>query len=251
VRSVSVVHKRPRKNIRREEDRALHHVAQLADVAGPRVRLEERERRGREERDVVALRLLASVVDEGRREALDLVHALAQRRDGDGDAVEAKIEVLPEAAIGDLLFEIAVRRGDEADVDRLRLQAADALHLAILDHAEELGLRALRHLAELVEEHGAAVRRLEEAGLGDDGARESAALVAEQLALEELLGEGRAVEAEERLRRARGLAVDRLGHDLFADARLAEQEHAVGAGSHWEDGVRSAEAELRLAERSP
>ena len=57
------------------------------------------------------------------------------------------------------------------------------------------------------------------------GAGERALLVAEQLALEQRLGERRAVDATNGRRAAPAGAVDRLGDDLLADAGLAEDEH--------------------------
>ena len=89
---------------------------------------------------------------------------------------------------------------------------------------EQLRLRRRRHLADLVEEDGAAVRRLEQAGLGRLGAGERAALVAEQLALEQALGR------PPQLRQRNGLPARfeprwiGLGEDLLADAGLAEDE---------------------------
>ena len=56
-------------------------------------------------------------------------------------------------------------------------------------------------------------------------AGERAALVAEELALEERLRERRAVDLHERPLRARRARVDRFGDDLLADAGLAEEEH--------------------------
>jgi hypothetical protein len=67
-------------------------------------------------------------------------------------------------------------------------RAADALELALLQHAQQLGLQVERHLADLVEEQRAAVGELERAGARGDGAGERALLVAEQLALEQVLG---------------------------------------------------------------
>ena len=55
-----------------------------------------------------------------------------------------------------------------------------------------------RHLADLVEEEHAAVGLLDAARLGADGAGERAALVAEQLRLEQLIGQRRAVDRDER-----------------------------------------------------
>ena len=68
-----------------------------------------------------------------------------------------------------------------------------------------------------------------QAGLGAHRAGEGALLVAEQLALEQRLGQRRAVEAQERRRRARRAAVDRLGQHLLADAGLAEDQHGERA----------------------
>ena len=55
---------------------------------------------------------------------------VAQRRDRHVDDVEPVIEVLAEAAGGDLLGEAAVGGGDDADVDDLGDAAADPLDLA-------------------------------------------------------------------------------------------------------------------------
>ena len=58
---------------------------------------------------------------------------------------------------------------------------------ALLQHAQELHLHLAGELADLVEEQGAAVRELEATGLLRDRAGERAALVAEELALEQVL----------------------------------------------------------------
>src|SRR5437660_294922 len=74
---------------------------------------------------------------------------------------------------------------------------ADAVGLAVLQRLEQLGLERHRHLADLVEEEGAAVGQLELARLGARRAGEGAALVAEQLALEQLAGQRGAVDLHE------------------------------------------------------
>ena len=80
--------------------------------------------------------------------------------------------------------EVAVRRGDEADVDLDRLRTADPLELLLLQDAQQLRLELERDLADLVEEQRAAVGHLEAADLLGDGAGEGAPLVPEELALE-------------------------------------------------------------------
>ena len=89
--------------------------------------------------------------------------ALAQRRHDERDAVQPEVEVLRGSGpCVDLGLEVAVGRGDDAHVDRVgvRLDPTRA-HLALLEHAQELRLDRERQLADLVEEHGAAVGRLE------------------------------------------------------------------------------------------
>ena len=107
----------------------------------------------------------------------------------------------------------------DADVDRDLLRAADARERPLLQHAQQLHLHRRLHLADLVEEQRAAVGELEDAACGVVGAGERALLVAEQLALEQRLGDRRAVDRDERERRARAELVDRLRDQLLAGAR--------------------------------
>src|SRR5262245_12460643 len=105
-----------------------------------------------------------------------------------------------------------------------RLGAAQALELAELKHAQELGLRGQRQLADLVEEQRPAPRELEPALLARVRAGERAALVTEQLRLEQRLGQGGAVDLDERHRPARRVVMNRMRDELLARAGLAAQE---------------------------
>ena len=78
--------------------------------------------------------------------------------------------------------------------------------------------------AGLVEEDRAAVGRLEEPRLGLAGVGEGAALEAEQLGLEQRLGDGRAVDVHERAARPRAVPMDGVGQQSLAGAGLAEDE---------------------------
>ena len=102
---------------------------------------------------------------------------------------------------------------------------ADPLERPVLQHAQELGLHVDAELADLVEEQRAAVRRLEPAGARRDGAGERAFLVAEQLALDQGGGNGRAVDAHERAAAPRAALVQRAREQLLAGAGFAEQQH--------------------------
>ena len=110
--------------------------------------------------------------------------------------------------------------------------AADPLELAFLEDAEQLGLRLGGQLADLVEEERAAVGQLEPADPAGDRAGERPLLVAEQLALDEARGQGRAVDLDQRLTGPPARGVDGPGDQLLAGAGLAGDEHGgVGGGN--------------------
>ena len=81
------------------------------------------------------------------------------------------------------------------------------------------------HLGDLVEEERAALGPLELAGLARDRAREGAAFVAEQLALEQLARQRRAVHLDEGTLPAARRRVERARDDLLAGAALALDQH--------------------------
>src|SRR5581483_995177 len=89
---------------------------------------------------------------------------------------------------------------------------------------EELRLEARAHLADLVEEERTALRRLEDPGLRALRAGEGAALVAEERALEERVGERPAVLGVEGAAAPRREGVERASDDLLARPRLAVDE---------------------------
>ena len=70
-------------------------------------------------------------------------------------------------------------RGKDAGVYRDFVLSAEAPHPQILDHAQQLGLRGLRHFADLVEQQRAFVSLFKAAGGALHGSRKRALLVAE------------------------------------------------------------------------
>src|SRR6202795_1159296 len=202
------------------DDQPLDHVAELAHVARPVVGEEVGERLGgdglrappvlgREERD--------EVLHQGR----DIFFSLAEWRHLNRDDVEPIKEILAEAAGADLLLEVLVRGGDDADVHADRLLAADTLEGLLLQDAQHLGLGLEAHVPDLVEEDRAPVRQLELAPAARDGAGEGAPLVAEELGLDQLLRHGGAVDLYEGSLGASGAGVDGARDQLLARAALA------------------------------
>ena len=125
----------------------------------------------------------------------------------------------------DGVLRIHVGRRDDAHVNRDLLAPAEAAENPLLQHAQQLHLRGGHHLGDLVEEERAAVRQLEDARAAIGGAGERPFLVAEDLALEERLGNRGAVDRDKRKRRPRAELVDRLRDELLAGARLPRNQH--------------------------
>ena len=107
------------------------------------------------------------------------------------DHVQPVVEVLPERAAFHFVAEVAVRRADDAHVDRLLARRADLAHLLLLDRAQQLHLHLQRQVGDLVEEERAAVRGLEEAVAVGERAGEGAFAVAEELGLHQRSRESR------------------------------------------------------------
>src|SRR5262249_6116402 len=104
--------------------------------------------------------------------------------------------------------------------------AADPSKLARIEDLEQLGLHLEAHLGELVEEDGAAVGELEEAGLLRRGAGEGTTFVPEELALQELRRHGPARNVDEDVLAADALLVNEPSEQALARPGLAEQDDA-------------------------
>src|SRR6185436_7538781 len=107
----------------------------------------------------------------------------------------------------------AARRRDDAHVGLDEARPAQRREALVLQEAQQLRLQLQRHVAQLVQEQRAAVRGLDQARLAALRRRVRALLVAEQLALDELLGDGRAVDGDQLTLAPAGL-VDGVGEHL-------------------------------------
>src|SRR5690349_18925230 len=75
--------------------------------------------------------------EERGNEQLDVTFSFAKRRKLDLHDIQPEEKILPEGAVTDGGFEVAVRGGNDADVDAAPLRGADRLHLAFLESAQE------------------------------------------------------------------------------------------------------------------
>jgi hypothetical protein len=187
------------------------------------------------------------VVDEGG----DVAAPVSQRRHPDLDDVEPIVEVLAEAAGLHLRLQVAVGGGDDAGQNSDVGLAAHAPDLPLLEGPEQLHLDRRRQVADLVEEQRPRARHLEEARLGLAGTREAPLLVAEELALEEPLWNGAAVDGHEGLVAAVPAGVDGPGHDLLAGAALPGDQHRGARLRHLLDELSNLADGRRVAQHLP
>ena len=131
-----------------------------------------------------------------------------------------------------------MRRRDHAYVDRDRPGLADRDDLALLQHPQKCGLQRELQIAELVEEQGALVRAADEPRTVLLGIRIGASSHAEELALDERIGNSAAVHGNEGAR-ATAHRMHRARDELLAGPGLA-QEH--DRDSRERDGIQSAKS---------
>ncbi len=190
---------------------------------------QQRERLGTEARRLDPL-AGAEELGEVPHQKRNVLAPIAQRRQLDLDALEPVVEIVAKATLGHQRLQIAVRGGHQPHVDRNRGLSADAEDLSLLQGTQELHLNGLAEIADLVEKEGAGGGELELAAARFDAGRDSP-FDAEQLALEQRLGDGGAVDRHQRPASLR-LEMDQLGHQLLAGTALAPHHHAHSARGH-------------------
>src|SRR4051794_3252293 len=204
-----------------QRERSRDRVLQLTDVSRPVIGEERLASFGGERRSSYPGVLRREVLREERH----VLEPLPQRRQPDGDDVQAIEKVLEEAARLHLGREILVAGGDDPRVHLHRRGLADPADLALLEHAQELSLDAGTDVADLVQEQGSEARLLEQPAAGPGRAGERPARMTEQLALQDAFGDRAAIHRYEWSLRSARRAVDRARDELLAGARLADHQH--------------------------
>ena len=161
------------------------------------------------------------MVDEQK----DVLAPLTQGRQLDLDGIETEEEILPEQALVGEPIRRQVGRGDDPDVDRHRLVGADGNHLALLERGQQFGLEVERQIADLIEEQGAAVRRLQPADAIAARIGEGALHMAEQFRFEEIFGDRAEIDRDEHPVGAPRTSVKLARDQFLAGAVLAQDKH--------------------------
>jgi len=192
-------------------------VLELPHVAWERKFGERLERRFRQRLRING-ELARALLQEVTRERRDVLGPLAQRRQAQANDVEPVQQVLAEESLAHALVEVLVRRRDDAYGRTLRRVSADAVVLAVRQHAQKPHLQVGRHVADFVQEQRAAFRLLEAAATLSLRAGEGAALVPEQLRFQQVFRNRRRVDRDERPGRARAVPMERARDEFLAGA---------------------------------
>src|SRR5882762_5523329 len=217
-------------HFRREETGPPNDVAQLPHVPGPVVAQQDLSRRLRDAA-AGAVELATGFREKPVRQLQDVV-SLPEGRQRDDELVEAIVDVGAEPAQPHLLLERNIGSGGDPHSNRDGPLAAERLHLSLLQSAQQLRLRGERQIDNLIEEQRAAPGKLELSLLALMGAGEGALLVAEQLRLDQRVGDGTAIDRDKGLVAPGAQLMDRPSHELLAGAGLTLDEHREWGVGH-------------------
>ncbi len=159
----------------------IDHVGEFTHVARPWVFLQSRHEIGFE-----ANRLFAKAGAFFGKEGQQLHHvgiALTQGRRDHRQYVEAVIQVFTEPTCCNFGFQIAVGRGDHTHIHLHLARTTNRVNGAFLQHAQQLDLHVQRHVANFIQEDGAAVCQLKATNAVSHSACEGALAVTKQLTL--------------------------------------------------------------------
>src|SRR5262249_24106100 len=123
--------------------------------------------------------------------------------------------------------------GDNADVDVDGLRSAHAFKAALFENTEKLGLAGEREFANFVEEESATLGELDLADFAVAGSRESAAFVPEKFVVDEIFGNGSAIERDEGFIAAIGNVMDGASEELLAGATFTQKKYCSFGGGHF------------------
>ena len=158
------------------------------------------------------------------REQLDVPAALAKRGQAQGEHGQSVIEVLAESMLADGGRQILVARAHHPDVHRVAPRAPETADRTVLESLEQLSLERCRQQPDLVQEHRAAIGRLQQALLRLTRFAEGAALETEHLGLEQRLGDRGAVQIHEEALSSWTMPVQGPRQQPLAGAGLAVDE---------------------------
>src|SRR6202522_2841479 len=174
------------------ENSALQRVFQFAYVTRPGVLREQLQSRGLEtlNRAPVA-RCITRKKMYGK--SGNILSPVAKRRHVDLHGIQAKQQVFAELSGSARCSKIRIGGGDQAHIDPACARRSDSLNLAGFEHAQQLGLLAIGHIANLVQKNRTAIGQFEAADAVGASVGKCALHVAEEFSLKYSVGYGASI----------------------------------------------------------
>jgi hypothetical protein len=211
-----------------EEYRPLKDIVELADVARPRIGHHGLARFQGE--SLQGQRIVCAYTAEkilGQKQ--DVLRPFPEWRKAYRNDGETMVKVLPKLTGADGSLQIHVGGTDDPRVGGLVIGPPESPDTVLLDGGEELRLKWRREQRDLVEEDRAAMRCLEEPGLGPTGVGEGPSLIAEQLGFEKCLWYSGAVHVDERSLASRTETVDEASEKPFTSTSFPLEKDGGGS----------------------
>src|ERR1700758_2791846 len=145
------------------------------------------------------LEFLTVLIEEMPEQERNFRGPLPERWNINGKDIQSIVKILAQAAGFHGLLNLYVGGGEHSHVNANHVAPTEPRVLMILKHMQELRLQMGTHLSDLVQKNRALIRQFKFAWLRTHRSRKRALLVAEQLGLQQLAGEGGAVDLDERL----------------------------------------------------
>ena len=125
----------------------------------------------------------------------------------------------------DSVFQIDVGCGHDPHVDCHLLGATQTVVRHAIEHPQQFDLRLGVEFADLIQEQSTCRCSFEQTGFQGVGAAECAFFVAEQLTLNQMLGQSATVEIHPGLGTAEGVMMDCAGDQFLAAAAFTSNQH--------------------------
>jgi hypothetical protein len=150
-------------------------------------------------------------INEMKDQLAYVLSAVPQRRNQDRENVQPIIKITAEFITCNHLCQIAMGGDNQTHVDVMRAAAAQALKLLLLQNAQKFRLQRQWQVPNFVQEESAGIRHFEAAEFLCYGSGESTLLVAKQFTLQQIEGNGSAVQFHEGASTARAQVVNGMG----------------------------------------
>src|SRR2546430_13614500 len=123
------------------------------------------------------------------------------------------------------LLEFAIGGSDQACIGSQSTRASQPFELPFLEHAQQLGLKLERDVADLIQKYRSAIGQFKAANALRDGARKSAFLMSEELAFQQACRNRRTVELNKGPPGPRTGGMNGSRYEFFARPRFAQNQH--------------------------